>query len=199
MRSACHVGQLLPADFGKPKVYKPYLVVFRQHNVLGLNVAVDDAICVAVIQRRQNLEHVFGRLPLAKSFVFQTADFLQQVHAVDMFHDFKGCQQSKVKNSLTNVNTICIVVRFNVVDNVRVVKQADDVDFIHQTAEIVTHLLLVYDFDCYLDRRVVEVVALVHFPKRPPTKQYGRLIKLVVQLQLSKALLFVSLVFLNES
>ena len=74
-----------PGDACNAKVHHPQLAIIQQHDILGLDVPVDDAVAVGMLQRLEDLGDEMHRLP-AGQFAPALVQVLAQGHAVHIFH-----------------------------------------------------------------------------------------------------------------
>jgi hypothetical protein len=92
----------------EPEVDQLQLPVRRQHDVVGLDVAVDDALRVQVVQRREQFPHVNDTVLLGEGLIIGVGDLVEQLAAADVLHD--------------EVNELLIDISLVVLDNVRMVQ-----------------------------------------------------------------------------
>ena len=75
-----------PGDAGDAKVHHPQLAVVQQHDVLGLDVPVDDAVAVGVVEGAEDLGDEVDGLP-AGYFAAPLVEVLPEGHALHALHD----------------------------------------------------------------------------------------------------------------
>ena len=74
-----------PGDAGDAKVHHPQLAVVQQHDVLGLDVPVDDAVAVGVVEGAEDLGDEVDGLP-AGYFAAPLVEVLPEGHALHALH-----------------------------------------------------------------------------------------------------------------
>ena len=74
-----------PGDAGDAKVHHPQLAVVQQHDVLGLDVPVDDAVAVGVVEGAEDLGDEVDGLP-AGDLAAPLVEVLPEGHALHALH-----------------------------------------------------------------------------------------------------------------
>ena len=120
---------ICPGNAGDAEVHHAQLAIIQQHNVLGLDIPVHDAVGVGVLQRLEDLGDEVHSLP-AGEFAAPLVEVLPQGHAVHILHD----------------DILQMVVDRNIVhlDDIRVVQQGDGLGFVFKAAHKirVVHIFL---------------------------------------------------------
>ena len=110
------------------KVNQTNLVRTVDHDVFGLDVSVDDALGVAVVQGRKELLHITGGNSLCKCLVLLGGDLLEQLLALNELHD--------------QVDVIGALVSFIIFDDVWMVERRQYLDLVTDCVYLPCELLL---------------------------------------------------------
>lgn len=109
---------------------------------------MDDPICVAVVDRLEKLFHVLSCLLFAKRLIFLSNNLIEQRQPVDVLHNYKLVRPlrgrsleifEKKISELTDINHFVVVVCFYVVDDIRMVQNVQNLDFLHYLFQRVRH------------------------------------------------------------
>lgn len=92
----------------KAKVNQANLVIVCHHDVLRLDVSVNDVLSVAVVDRLKELAHVERSPPFTKALIALRSNLVEKWLSFGKFHH--------------QVDVFEIIVRFEVIDDVRVVQ-----------------------------------------------------------------------------
>ena len=92
----------------EPEVDQLQLPVRRQHDVVGLDITVDDALRVQVVQRREQFPHVKDTVLFGEGLIISICDLVKKLAAADVLHD--------------EVNELLIDISLVVLDDVRMVQ-----------------------------------------------------------------------------
>ena len=105
----CLAGQHLvicPGNAGDTEVHHAQLAVIQQHNILGLDIPVHDAVGVGMLQRLEDLGDEVHGLPAGK-FAAPLVEILPQGHAVHIFHN--DILQIVVDRDIVHLNDIGVI------------------------------------------------------------------------------------------
>ena len=105
----CLAGQHLvicPGNAGDTEVHHAQLAVIQQHNILGLDIPVHDAVGVGMLQRLEDLGDEVHGLPAGK-FAAPLVEILPQGHAVHIFHN--NILQMVVDRDIVHLNDIGVI------------------------------------------------------------------------------------------
>jgi hypothetical protein len=176
VRRTGYRGQvLLLAGLGESKVDETHGVLVGDHDVFGLNVAMDDSLRVAVVDGAEELAHVEAGVVLREVLVFLGGDFVEELAAGDVLHD--------------QVDVLVVVVGFVVLDNAGVVEGVQDGDLLHDALDVVLQLLFVEHFNGYLQTGVRLIRCHKNLTESSRAQHLGLPVNDVVLLQLVYALL----------
>ena len=111
---------ICPGNTGDAEVHHAQLAVIQQHNILGLDIPVHDAVGVGMLQRLEDLGDEVHGLPAGK-LAAPLVEVLPQGHAVHILHD----------------DILQIIVHRDIVhlDDVRVIQQRDGLGFVLEAAD----------------------------------------------------------------
>ena len=105
----CLTGQHLvicPGNTGNAEVHHAQLAVIQQHNILGLDIPVHDAVGVGMLQRLEDLGDEVHGLPAGK-LAAPLVEVLPQGHAVHIFHN--NILQMVVDRDIVHLNDIGVI------------------------------------------------------------------------------------------
>ena len=93
---------------GQTEIDQADCIVCSYHDIVGLDVAVDDVLCVAMVDCLEQSLHVPSGVCLCKGLVSLLSDFLEELRARHVLHH--------------QVDILGIVVRLVILDDVGVIK-----------------------------------------------------------------------------
>ena len=94
-------------SLGKAEVNQAHHIVFVDHDVIRLDVTMDDVQCVAVIDRSKETLHVVCHLRLFYPLLRRVLNLLEQAGAFDVLHD--------------HVDVLHVIVRLIIAHNIRMI------------------------------------------------------------------------------
>lgn len=174
---AGHIMQLLSSlrPLGQPKINDLDLVIRRNHDVLGLDVPVDDALGVYVVQGTEELFHIVRSHVLRENLVLLRSDLFKKFAAANELHD--------------EVDVLLVDVGLIVAHNVRMVQLGQDFYFLLDGIQMIIQLRLVHHLDRHDVLLVVLVEGLEDFSEGAGAQNLRLGINLVILLELLGALL----------
>ena len=183
--SSRHCGQVFVVSrgFGETEVNEAHRVAIRNHDVVGLDISVHDVLCMAMIERLEQLLHVFGRNCLRESLVFLLRDLVKQWLARHVLHH--------------QVDVLLVVVGLVVLHDVGVVQLVQDCHFFHDTVDVGPQLLFVQHLDGHLEILVMLVRCKEHSTKGTHSEHLRLGVNVIVLLEFVHSLLFVALAHLD--
>ena len=166
--SAGHFLEAVIFTFGRrgnAKVDESDDVVLSDHDVLRLDVPMDQLLLVTVVNRQHQLPHVLAsvRGKLQRGLILER---FEQSLPVDVLHH--------------KVDKLVVVVGLHVLDNVWMVERTKSVNLLLQHVDFVFDLAFVDDFDGDHDFFVRPIRRLVHFAVGSRADQRRGLIDIVV-------------------
>ena len=97
---------ICPGNTSDAEVHHAQLAVIQQHNILGLDIPVHDAVGVGVLQRLEDLGDEVHGLPAGK-FAAPLVEVLPQGHAIHILHD--DILQMVVDRNIVHLNDIGVI------------------------------------------------------------------------------------------
>ena len=142
-----------------------------------------DVLCVTVIERLEQLLHVFGRNCLREGLVFLLGDLVKQGLARHVLHH--------------QIDVLLVVVGLVVLHDVGVVQFVQDCHFFHDAVDVGPQLLFVQHLDGHLEILVMLVRCQEHTTEGTHSEHLRLGVNVIVLLELVHSLLFVALAHLN--
>lgn len=126
VRCTSHGRQLtvVSAGLGETEVDETHRVVIGDHDIVGLDIPVNNVLRVAMIDGLKQTLHVPGRRCFWKRLIGLLSDLLEKLSTSDVFHD--------------QVNVFQIVVGLVILYDIRMVKRMQDGDFLHDAINIIS-------------------------------------------------------------
>ena len=141
VRRTGKLGQCaLFGDSGQAEINQTNLIIDCHHDVLGLDISVNDIQSVTVIDCLEELTHVEGGKTFREVLIRLRGDLIEERLTLGQLHD--------------QVDVLEIVVRLKVVDDVGVVKRVQQSYLVHDVVKAAVQLLFVHHLDRDLHLRV---------------------------------------------
>ena len=144
---------------GQTKVDKTHGIVCRYHDVVRLDIAMDDVLRVTVIDRLEQTLHVPSCGRLSESLISLLGDLLEELRSRHVLHN--------------QVDILSIIVSLVILDNIRVIERVQYGNFLHDAVNIIPQLNLVKHFNRDLEIRVVNVRSMEHTTEGSDTEHLG--------------------------
>lgn len=150
VRCSCdiHISLFLVLDNGESEIDELDLVL-SIHDILWLDVSMDDVLTVAVTERSKQFDHYISGL-LLTIWRASLKHLLEQLSASAQLH--------------AQINVFLVIVGLVVLNDIGMVNLLHELHLALQTLEVILgHLLLIDNFDCYFDSWVLLVLGQEHF------------------------------------
>jgi len=147
----------LVSDQGQSKIDQPNIIVRIHHDILRLNIPVDDTLGMTVVYGLEQLPHILGSLLL--SIVFLPANFLENRVARNILHH--------------QVNELYVIVSLVVIHDVRVVQITQNFDLLDYRTNLVLQLFFIQHFDSHDHGCIFQCGGSEHRTEGPLTQSVG--------------------------
>ena len=153
---------------GQTEVDQAHRVVCSYHDIVGLDVAVDDVLCVTMIDSLEQTLHVPSCVCLREGLVGLLSDFLEELSARHVLHH--------------QVDILGIVVRLVILHDVGVIERVKDSDFLHDAVNIIPQLDFIKHLNSNLEIRAVNVRSVEDTSEGANSKHLGVRVDVIVLL-----------------
>lgn len=168
VRRTSHSCQLtiVTRGLGKTEVDQTYRVVVGDHDIVRLDIPMNDILRVTMVDRLEQTFHVACRGRLSERLIGLLCYFLEQLGACDVFHD--------------QVDVFLVVVGLVVLNDVGMVKRVQDRDFLHNAIDVIAELNFVQHFDSDLKVFVMLVRREEYTSEGTDAEYFGLRIDMIV-------------------
>ena len=146
-------------SFGEAKVNQTHSVVLRNHNIIGLNITMNNVLSVTMIDSLEQGLHVVGGSLFIEGLVILLSDFLEELSSSNILHD--------------QIDILLIVVGLVIFHDVGVVESVKDSYFLHDAVNVISEFDFVQDLDGNLEVLVMFVSGQEDTSKCTNTENFG--------------------------
>lgn len=154
-------------SFRKSKINQFQLVIFREHNILWLDVSVDHSLSVHVAERPEELLGVNRSCLFRKNLIFWGSDFVKKFTASDVLHD--------------EVDIFFIDVCFIILHDIWMVEFCEDLHLFLDSIQVILKFLFVHYLDCHFVFWVWNVVGKKNFTECTLSENFCVVVDEIVQ------------------